>query len=238
MKKRFLIFFLLLTLICAFLLTKIDLTVQTDVESTKFARITKSTIFYELPSKISENNQKFILEESYFVNVLKEEGDFFYVKYLDLSGYVLKENLFLVNEQIQNPYLDNITFSITKNTHLYSRPFFNDEYILEDLEPTNKVFYYGKIFGENFDESGNVWYYLKISKNNQELRGYIHSSMTNNLSPITENQEYSSQFVANQEKVNKLLSLDFNSQGMIIVIISVPILFLLFLFTKGFKRIK
>lgn len=238
MKKHFIIFFLLIVLFGAFLLTKIDLAVSSSTQELHFAKVEKSTIFYDFPSKVKEDNQKFILEETYFVKVLGEEKEFFYVNYLNLKGYVLKENLELVNEKIEKPFLKNVTFTTTKKTYLYSRPKFSENLVLENINEKENILYIGKIFGESIDESGNVWYYSCLQKNGKEIYGYIHSSFTNNLSPITENQEISTKLISNVSNTYKLLSLDFNSQGMIILIISVPLFLLFFLFTKGFKKIK
>lgn len=200
--------------------------------------LTNNCMLLKTPNKIDDyTNSYFLLEQSYFVKVIEEYDNYYYVNYLDISGYVNKKDIELTDSQISSPYLQNITFDIIKNCFLYSEPKNNENSKAINLTKQSNIQYLGKIYGDELSKnSGNVWYYCKLENNNQIIYGYIHSSNTNNLSPITQNNEYYLKFV-NKPEVNNLLSLNITNQTIIIITISLPILFLVFLLLKGFKKV-
>lgn len=237
MKRSLIIFTLVFYVIFAsFLLFSSNFVIETNANSVFYGKVIVSNCcLKKTPTKLNciENNY-FLLEESYFVKVLNEENEFYYVEYLDLKGYVEKNAITLVNETIVNPYLNNITFDIVKDCNLYLEPINEKNLIITSLEKTNKVFYYGKIFADEiFEQSGNVWFYCKIENNSQFINGYIHSSNTNNLSPIIQNNSSSTSYKTSN--INSILGLNLNVQTIIIIVISLPIIFITFLFLKGFK---
>lgn len=239
LKKNLIIFGLIFyVLCCSFLLYSLNDTTLTNADNSLYGQVITNNVYLKKsPSKLNDNfNTYFLLEESYFVKVLSEENDFYYVEYLDIKGYIDKSAINLVNENIENPYLNNIKFDIIKNTNLYRIPNNDANEIIDTIDIQQNVFYYGKIFGEEiFENSGNVWYYCKIQDKNKTINAYIHSSFTNNLTPIKQNENIVTNFIS-KNNINTILSLNLSTQTIIILIISLPILFLIFLFLKGFKK--
>lgn len=309
---------------------------------TIFAKINTNCYFLKTPTKITEPvNTYFILEESYFVKVISQIHDFYYVEYLNIKGYVEKEYLTLVNEQIETPYLNNITFETTQNTYLFSEPKIDENLRIAKINTATTLTYIGKIYAQSINDiSGNTWYYCKIKtsdisnstnanvlktttnssnlkssiktgsssfnnfnssssinylkantnvslsglkeitnasylntsldenitinngnthNNNNNISqinnkifntsetstsdinssenyiyGYIHASFTQNLTPIIKSTAVST---PQNLDSTKLLNINLSTQIVITIIISVPILFVLFVFLKGFKKV-
>lgn len=207
---------------------------------TQYAKvITGNACLYKTCTSLNDSsNVLFLLEESYFVKILDiSQNNFYHVEYLNQTGYVLSNQVELVNENIQNPYLSNITFSIAKDCFLYSEPKNNQNLQVLTLTKGQTISYYGKIYSDEiFENSGNMWYYCCITNSNNKIFGYVHASQTNNLSPIKANTEVSTKLITKTE-VQNILNLNISSQSIIIAIISLPVLFLLFIFLKGFKKV-
>lgn len=235
MKKHFIIFFVLVyVFISSYFLFNLNKTTNASSEEVLYGKILSSNcMFLKTPTKTSE--KYFLLEESYYVIILSEENDYFYVNYLDLNGYVNKENIMLVNEKINNPFLNYVTFNITKDCFLYSEPKILEENKILNLTNTENVTYYGKIFADELNTNNNLWYYCKINNNGNEIKGYVHSTYTNNLTPIIENTEFSTKYL-NINKTNSLLNLNLTTQTIVIIIISIPTIFLTFILLKGFRQ--
>lgn len=214
--------------------TQNDTTILYGKIITNNANLLKMSVEIEDPSTVY-----FLLEESYFVKILsKIDDNFYYVEYKDLKGYVKSQNIMLVNEAIQTPYLDNIAFNLSKDCFLYQEPKNTQNNQITKLSKNQTINYYGKIFADEIAQnSGDVWYYSSVQTQQGLVYGYIHSSFAYNLSPINPNQEISTQFVSNQNEINSILSLNLKTQSILIVIISFPVLFLLFILLKGFKKI-
>ena len=118
MKKNLIIFGLILyVLCCSFLLYSNNLTTTTSSDNFLYGQIiTNNAYLKKSPTKPNDIlNTYFLLEESYFVKVLSEEKDYYFVEYLDINGYIDKSAINLVNEIIETPYLNNITFDIIKH---------------------------------------------------------------------------------------------------------------------------
>lgn len=242
MKKHIIVFSLLIYVaLSSILVSSMSIKLQesstVNSESEKiFALISKSCYLQKTPTKILDyTNTYCILEESYFVIVESSMDDYYYVKYQDLTGYCDKENLMLVNEKIENPFLDNITFDVYKDTFLYNEPKASESNIIIPIKNCENVKFIGKIYSEEISStSSNIWYYCKINLGGKEIKGYIHSSFTNNLTPITQNN---SNYTLLSQNTNTLLNLSQSTQIIITIVVSVPILFILYLFLKGFKKV-
>lgn len=197
-----------------------------------------NTPLLKTPSNIEDySNVYFLLEETYYVKILsKINSNFYYVDYNDIHGYVNSAKLTLVNEQIENPFLTNIKFKISKECYLFSEPKNFEKNQIQKLSLDTNVTFIGKIFSDEiFKNSGNEWYYSKVSIPSGDIYGYIHCANTSNLSPIDKNKEYSTTLISSEQ--NSLLNLSVKTQSLVITIISVPIIFLLFIFLKGFKKV-
>lgn len=241
MKKHLIVLSLVIyVIISCFLLNNLNKTTPVSSSSSLFGRVvTNNAMLLKTPTKVEDSlNCYFLLEETYFVIVLNEENnDFYYVSYQDVKGYVKKNDIQLVNEQISFPYLTNITFDIIKPCFLSNTPKNNTSSQIISLTPQTNIVFYGKIYGDEiYKNSGNLWYYSKIQNGENFITGYIHSSYTNNLSPITQNTIVTTKFISSGQTTN-LLNLNLTSQTTLIIVVSLPILFILFLLLKGFKKI-
>ena len=243
MKKHLIVLSILVyVLLSSFLVNSLNenllLTTASTENSTLYAKVEKDCYLLKTPTKIlNYTNAYFILEESYFVVILNNLDNYYYVQYQDIKGYVEKENLIVVNEQIENPFLEDITFNITKDTYLYEEPLLNSNLIKTPLTSLKTPTYIGKIYSDEIsDVSGNVWYFAKINNNGVEIKGYVHSSFTNNLTPITQNNSVSTEYISNNIE-STLLNINQTTQIIIIFIISMPTLFILYLLLKGFKKV-
>ena len=240
MKRHFIVISIILYVIIGCFLIKSTQIVNASTENNNIYGkiITPNCHLLKSPTKLNNiSNYYFLLEESYYVLVLNSENDYYYVKYKDLNGYVEKSKIQLVNENINNPYLNNIKFDVIKSCIIYSQPLKNSSSKITTIPLTENCNYYGKVYSEEiFENSGNLWYYCEIPTSYGFVKGYIHSSNTNNLSPITQNTEFSSSLISKNE-INKILNLNLSNQTMLILIISIPIVFLIIILTKGFKKV-
>ncbi len=243
MKKTFFVLCVLLyVFIGCTLITNFQNNIPASTNCEVFAQIsTQNACFFKSPSKVNNHlNVHFLLEQSHFVIILDDSlQDFYHVSYFGIEGYVEKENLTPVNEQISHPFLDNITFQTSQNTFLYSFPKINNENQTLLVPSHSKLTYIGKIYGDEVAEnSGNVWYYSKFSYQNNEYFGYIHSLYALNLTPITHNIEVVTALTKQEQpKTTNLLSLNLKTETILTIVVSLPIIFALFLFLKGYKKL-
>lgn len=239
MKKHLIVVFLLIYVVLgSIIIANFNMLKTTNTSIVQYGKIVENSLLKKSPTKVSNLvNSYFILEKSYFVKILNEENDFYYVEYLDIKGYIEKSYINLVNEEISKPYLDSVTFDIIKESALYEEPINSNNAIKSTLNKQSKVFYYGKLYGDCLEENGgNTWYYCKIKQNDKEVNGYIYASYTNNLSPIKLNEEISTSLI-NKDIANEILNLNIKTQIIITTIISIPIIFLVIILLKGFKKI-
>lgn len=241
MKKHLIVLSLVIyVLISCFLLNNLNKTTAVSSNSILYGRvITNNAMLLKTPTKVEDSlNCYFILEETYFVVVINEENnDYYYVNYQDIKGYVKKNDIQLVNEQISFPYLTNITFDIIKPCFITNTPKNNTSSQIISLTPQTNIVFYGKIYGDEiYKNSGNLWYYCKIENGNNSILGYVHSSFTNNISPITQNTIVTTNLISSNQTSN-LLNLNLTTQTTLIIVVSLPILFIIFLLLKGFKKI-
>lgn len=244
MKKHLIVISsLIFVIISAFLLSFLSqdsITTQVENKNLFGKIISNNANLLKTPTKLEDSTSTFfLLEESYFVKVINEiNDDYYYVSYKDLTGYVKKDNILIVNEQIENPYLENITFNISKDCFLYTLPINNPKNQILKLNKNKTITYYGKIFADEIAQnSGDVWYFVGLETENGKVFGYVHSSFTFNLSPILPCKEISTEYISTTNPTN-LLNLNLKTQSILIIIISLPTLFLLIILLKGFKKIK
>lgn len=139
-------------------------------------------------------NVYFMLEQSYFVQLLSDyDNDFYKAKYMDVIGYVKKSQVQCVQGVPKNPYLNNISFRVysSDSRGLYDKPYLNTN------NPTLKLYlplycedliYYGKIYGESaIEERTNIWYYCKYTVTNE--CGYVYSDACDKMDNIIKNSE-------------------------------------------------
>ncbi len=245
MKKFWIIVLVLLFVVLSVVTIKGTQTrlVSSEPFTSGYAKVLSNDCYFL--NEPNENSRVFLLEQSYFVKVLEtQDNAYFKVQYLEFEGFVLKSKLSFVEEFPQNPYLTGITFDVydISNVCLRSSPetLDTDSNVLCTIKVSTKdLTYYGKCAGEEAVEGlGNVWYYSAYQDEYGNLyKGYIYSPFTRNLSAITSSSENLTLVsVTNFLPVDSLLYLNLSTKNMLIVVTTVPTLFVIYLFTKQGKK--
>ena len=192
-------------------------------------------------------NVYFMLENSYFVELLSDYDDEFYkAKYLDVIGYVKKSQVQCVQGTPQNPFLDNISFRVYSNNSrgLYDKPYMNTN------NPTLKLYlplycrdliYYGIVYGESaVEERTNIWYYCKYTTTG--VCGYVYSDACDKMDTIIPNSEkipYLStpKWNLTPPQNNQLIAINGKPFKITIVLICIPfIIFAILLFKLALSK--
>ena len=246
MKKFFTIAVVLLFVFLSIFVVK---STQTKIVSTTnctsgYAKVlTNDCYLLESPN---ENSHLFLLEQSYFVKVVDIYDNVFYkIKYLEFDGYIEKSKVGFVEEYPKEPFLTGITFDIydLANVCMRSTPknIPTDSNILCTINVSTKdLTYYGKCVGdEAMSGLGNIWYYAAYQDENGKVyKGYIYSPLTRNLSAIASSAENLSLVnVTNFVPVDNLLYLNLSTKNLLIVITTIPTLFIALLLAKNSKKI-
>ncbi|MDD4211231.1 MAG: hypothetical protein PHC46_02410 [Clostridia bacterium] len=208
-----------------------------------FARIKYNNVcLYKTPTDNSQNsNVYFLLEQSYFVQLLADENaDFYSAKYIDLEGFVKKNQVETVTDAPNTPYLNDITFNTTPSSSVIMRTeptsINADASALKILEPNSQgLMYYGKISGEEAVLGlGNIWFYSRFdSGQNNTTFGYVYAPFTNNLTPITPNIEVINLGLTDFNQMNEFLEIQPKFRFLIILLTAFPTIIALLLFFKN-----
>ena len=168
-----------------------------SASSEQYCRIMTETYLYKSADNIQEmENVIFTLEETYFAKVQGEHNDFYEVSYNGVTGFVLKNDVMLINGTPVTPYPENITFDVNKSVSLIIRssPNENGEYL--GLLPYGaSAEYIAQTTGQEMvKDLGNIWYYINYKSLEQGvISGYIYAGLTANLTEIVPNTEEFSQ---------------------------------------------
>ncbi len=162
-----------------------------------YARITTDEIYlYKSPTHSADiSNIYFELEKTYFVKILETIDDFYKVKYQNVVGYVISNQVSIVNGTPVSPYPENITFQINSalNTKIRTSPKMIDETNVIGVLPSSNLTlsYIGKIKGEESIKTlGSNWFYCCYNYENSGcILGYVYAPLTENLTPIFANTE-------------------------------------------------
>lgn len=245
--KKFIIFCLL---IYAFLCL-VQPNVQVYADNIYYGRALASGIYiYSSPEiTVDKSNRIFEIPVTYFAEILSDENDLFYkARYNGINGYVLKNEVSCVNAIPNTPYVSNASFRVftPSGANLRSTP--NESKGATNLITTiafmdTNLVYYGTCEGEEaISYKGNIWYYCKYIKQNQEYYGYVYSPLCDLLSTIpqnTEEFEYVTPTFTNVDKTNQpqdnYLSISSPWQIIIIVLISLPCVFIIYFLFKPTK---
>ena len=249
MKKFFYISFVYAFIIASIIATSFwqAKTISVSKNISGYAQINYSSVqLYRYPSENNDySNKYFLLEPSYFVKLLERTNDYFYkVKVKDIVGYVKIEDVELVDNTPISPFLENIYFEIYSKTSavLRSEPTTanGNKSIIQILPAgTKNIEYLGKISGEeSLVGGGNIWYYCKITNiNGTASYGYVYASLTTNYSNISQNQEQVKSVSSQIFDLSNLLYINISTQNLIVLILSLPVLLILYLFIKPTKLI-
>lgn len=190
----------------------------------------------------------FELPTTYFVELIKSENtNFYYARYNDLYGYVLKNSVKPVKSTPITPFLTNISFRVfvPSGANLRSTPYnsgaLNLIYSVPFLD--NNLLYYGIMQGEeSISKKGNIWYYCKYFSNNMSYEGYLYSPLCDLLSPISNNTEVVEYIEGDvffddniTQTVTPLDKMSSPAQTIIIIAISLPCLLFIYLLFKPTK---
>ncbi len=192
-------------------------------------------------------NVFFMLENSYFVELLSDYNEEFYkARYLDVVGYVKKNQVQCVQGTPRNPFLNNVSFRVYNNISraMYDKPFANTN------SPTLKVYlplycddliYYGKVYGESaIEERTNIWYYCKYTVTG--VCGYVYSDSCDKMDTIVPNSEklpYITSPMWNSHPTTSTQLISINSKPFKIttILICIPfVIFAFFLFRLALKK--
>jgi len=215
-----------------------------NAESVAYAQILHAGCYlFKTPSDNTNfNNVYFMIENSYFVQLLSDYNDDFYkAKYLDVVGYVKKTQVQCVKGLPKQPFLNNISFRVYSNTSrgLYDKPYMNTN------NPTLKVYlplycedliYYGMVYGESaIEERTNIWYYCKYTVTNE--CGYVYSDSCDKMTTIIPNTEKlpyitSPQWNTASNSNPQLVAMDSKPFKITIILICIPFAIFAFLLIK------
>lgn len=233
------VFLVVISCLCC-LIQPID---YVSADSVAYAQILHPGCYlYKTPTdNTSYNNVYFMIENSYFVELLSDYNDDFYkAKYLDVVGYVKKSQVQCVQGIPKKPYLNNVSFRVYNDLSraMYDKPYANTN------NPTLKIYlplycedliYYGIIYGESaVEERTNIWYYCKYTVTN--VCGYVYSDACDKLDTIVSNSEKLPYISSPQWNIasvsNQLITIDSKPYKISIILICIPFVIFAFLLLK------
>lgn len=216
---------------------------------TYYAQIEQGQVVYLYNEPIDSDTSKlFILPETYFVELLKNANDdFYYARYNDLYGYVLKNQVKPVKNIPINPFLININFRVfvPSGANMRSSPYNNGTLNLVYSVPflDTNLMYYGTMLGEEaISKKGCIWYYCKYFYGNLTYTGYLYAPLCDELSvisPNTEIVEYIDNITFEDESITTsgevFKGLSSTATTFIVIAISMPCLLFIYLLFKPTK---
>lgn len=207
-----------------------------EVDGDFYGKIASENV--QFLSSPNSNSALFTLPYSYFVKINDVLDDFYEVVYKDLTGYVAKSNLRLMEGVPNTPYL-NLNFSIFTPYYLYELPNTNSSAYCE-LDDTQSFSYYGTLSGEEVSDRSDVWYYASVTVSGTTYHGYIYSEITNTLPEITINSEVFTEVDEGAlfNSTPEFNSLSTGTKVLLIVAITVPSVFILYFLIKPNKLTK
>lgn len=230
MKK--IIFLLLISLVFPLSVTP----TSAEVDGDFYGKIASENAYFL--SAPNSSSTTFRLPYSYFVKISDVLDDYYEVIYKDLTGYVLKSDVRLMEGSPTTPFL-NLTFSIFTSHYLYELPNTNSSAYCE-LEDNQSLTYYGTIAGERVSDKSDEWYYASVNIAGNVYHGYIYSQIANSLPEIALNSEVLKEIdeSALSNAPAEFSSLSTGTKVLLIIAITVPSIFILFFLIKPNKLTK
>lgn len=196
-----------------------------------YAKIMGNNVyFYSQPVENTEA-RLFAIPESYFVLLLGEEnGEFYIARYDDVDGYVLKDEVVVMDGTPSKPYASS-SFRIfaLEGMGLYSSPYINDLNILANVPYlADELVYYGDINGEAIPDKSNIWYYCKYN----DIFGYVYSVFCDSLQVDINNEIFNVVDVPIFSGQNSPSGLSPVAMTFIVIGVSLPCLVVIYLLIK------
>lgn len=159
-----------------------------------FYRITaENTILYEtIKDETVTETAICNLPNTYFVKPVRVLNDeYILVTYLGVTGAVKSESLTPVYSTPTTPYsIQTFDLLKTANATVWADASTDSEYLTSIPYGTTDIVYIGSVAGQKIGTSDNgIWYLCKFIDNTKTQVGYVHSSITTNLTPFEINTE-------------------------------------------------
>ena len=222
-----------------------------EFSKTYYAQILFDSVYlYKTPTNDSVANIYFELPKTYFVELLDNATqDFYLVRYINIKGYVKKESVQAVEKIPVTPFLDNINFRVYADLSrgLYSEP--NASSSTSSLVANIPLYsrnltFYGKIIGENLIEGRtDIWYYCKYTAD-KDYYGYVYSDFCDELPNPTPTNSEEVSYITNptfEEEINQNanhIELNSGTNAIITAIITIPALIFIFMIIKNKNVLK
>ena len=233
----------MILLILLILFQSSNVTVCAANTETYYARVLFEQVYlYKTPTEDnSTSNIHFELPKTYFVELVGKENNFYKAKYLNFYGYVKKDSVQAVNDAPINPFLTNINFRVyaSLSETMWSNPTQKSNTITQIPHLTNNLTYIGKVNGECLIENRtNVWYFCKFTSD-KDYYGYVYSDFCDQMTSISDNLE-EVEYISNptfevETPPTKTIPENSNAVGIVIGILSIPVLIFVFMIMKGTK---
>lgn len=193
---------------------------------TTYARALEGINLYKLTTNSYELEDIICLvEKSYFVEIISDNGDSYKVNYNGIQGYVKKNDVKPTLTKPNTPFPYNIKLTLESDCNLRSSPTtksLTNNVITTLYAGENDFTFIGRIFSdEAIDFGGTTWYYVNYQGN----YGYIYNKYIKSISPIYENTENIS--YKSKEITKTLNPISHTPSLIIIIILLLPCLLLL-----------
>lgn len=210
--------------------------VEAKLTTFLYAKVEDSGVnLYRSPNSINENIY-FEIPQSYFVLLLSNyNNDFYKAQYQDVVGFVLKSQVFAINETPTTPFA-SATFYVftTDGTTVMDTPTSLGK-SLTTIEKYEEITYYGTTQGEEKTMGrGTTWYF---GKTKQGVLGYFYAGLCEMNSDIPQNTETVTKATNpfgedNNDYLYTLIDLSLGVKIVLLILVLLPAIFLLFLAFK------
>lgn len=205
---------------------------------TYYARVSNNAYLY---SQKNVSSALFVLPESYYVKLTSDCGEYYKVRYDNLSGYVKKDSVTPVIGKPKTPFLSGASFRVFTSDGATLRTTPTKNSTITTTLPINKeIRYYGSIVGDELiSNRGNIWYFAEYIKNGQSYLGYVYSGLSDMLTGVEYNNEQltitTNPFTTSQQEYINTLQKDKPFITLLIIGVSLPGLFVIYLLFKPIK---
>lgn len=207
-----------------------------------YAKVQSDDVFFYDQPLEEDQHQLFVLPTTYFVVVYADANDEFYAcRYDNLTGYVKKESVSVMEGTPQKPFATFATFRLfavdgldIKSTpyNLSSNTLARVPFLQDDL-----IYYGNKIGDDLVPDKTNIWYYCKYTTGLESFQGYIYSAFCDQLAQIPLNNEkfaiVSTPIFSSQDAVTlPATQLSGTAKTLIIIGVTLPSILILYLIIK------